>query len=860
MLELKNIVKTYVAGETKKDALKGINVSFRENEFVSILGQSGSGKTTMLNIIGGLDRYTSGDMLIKGISTKEYYDEQWDAYRNRSIGFVFQSYNLIPHQSVLSNVELSLTLAGVSKKERRKRAEDVLKKVGLEEHMHKKPTQMSGGQMQRVAIARALINNPEILLADEPTGALDSETSVQIMELLKEIAKDKLVIMVTHNPELAKKYSTRIITIQDGEIVDDTNPYEMPQTPSGAKARVGIKLSMPFKTALSLSFNNMRTKRGRTILTAFAGSIGIIGIALVLSLSSGMQSYISTTEENMLSSSPITISKQSVDISQNRQEVLDEKNKKEEKHSLDKIYQSGYASNELKSKSIQTEENDLKSFKEYIESSNGAKIRKNASTVQYGYDVDLQIYKNDSNSVVQISPQSPADNDAENSSTVLGSVRSSLGTKSTSVFSEIVGNDEMLLSQYDVVAGTLPSKYNELVLVVNSNNEIDDLTLYSLGLKSEKEIADIKNKVNNNQTVDNSRYAKKEYSYDDLLGLKFKLVNACDYYVKENGSWVDKSSDEKYMKKLLKNATELKITAIVREKEDSQAGLILGAVGYTSALTDFVSGKAAQSDIVKEQLSDKSVNVFTGAKFADSNSSGDLKSSFSAKQMTQLLTASDDKKSDYIKSYVENFSATYDENMQKLGYADKDNPSSVSLYLKDFESRDKITSEIDKYNSAQSDKSKKITYTDMIGVMTSSLSKIIDMVTYLLVGFVSISLVVSSIMIGIITYISVLERTKEIGILRSVGASKSDISRVFNAETIIIGLTSGLIGIGLTLLLNIPVNLIIKHLTGVASLASLPFVDAVILVVISVALTVIAGLIPSKMAAKKDPVTALRSE
>lgn len=866
MLELKNIVKTYITGETKRDALKSINVTFRENEFVSILGPSGSGKTTLLNIIGGLDRYTSGDMLIKGVSTKKYYDEQWDAYRNRSIGFVFQSYNLIPHQSVLSNVELSLTLAGVSKKERRRRAEEVLKKVGLEEHMHKKPNQMSGGQMQRVAIARALINNPEILLADEPTGALDSETSIQIMELLKEIAKDKLVIMVTHNPELAEKYSTRIINIHDGEIVSDTNPYEAVENEIKEEKRISIKLPMPFKTALSLSFNNLRTKKGRTILTAFAGSIGIIGIALVLSLSSGMQDYISDTEESILSSYPITIQKQSVDVMANRQEVLDEKMKDKEEHTLDKIYQGGYASDELKSQSIQTQNNDLKQFKEYIEGNNGAKIRSNTSVIQYGYDIDLHIYKADTDSIVQISPESAADDKSENSLSALASIKDSVGITGSSVFSEMIGNEELLSSQYDVLAGKWPSSYDELVLVVNSNNEIDDLTLYSLGLKDESEIKEIKNKVNNNQTVDNSKYEKKEYSYDELLNLTFKLINAPDCYVKENGSWVDKSSDKEYMKKLINNGTELKISGIVRAKDDAQSGLITGTVGYTSSLTEFVSNKAAESEIVKEQLADQSTNVFTGIKFVEideSTDKNDLMNSLSTKQKTQLLTMSEEERMAFLASYMENLSVTYDDNMKKLGYADINNPSSISLYLKDFNSRDKIISEIDNYNKMQKSNnkdSKAITYTDMIEIMTSSINKIIDMVTYLLIGFVSISLVVSSIMIGIITYISVLERTKEIGILRSIGASKSDISRVFNAETVIVGLSSGLIGIGLTLLLIIPANLIIEHLTGVANLAALPTLGAIILIIISVVLTMIAGLIPSKIAAKKDPVTALRSE
>lgn len=654
-----------------------------------------------MNIIGGLDRYTSGDLLIKGVSTKKYYDEQWDAYRNQSIGFVFQSYNLIPHQSVLSNVELSLTLAGVSKKERRKRAEEVLKKVGLEEHMHKKPNQMSGGQMQRVAIARALINNPEILLADEPTGALDSETSIQIMELLKEIAKDKLVIMVTHNPELAEKYLTRIINIHDGEVTSDTNPYEA-DIPADEKKRIKLKLPMPFKTALSLSFNNLKTKKGRTFLTAFAGSIGIIGIALVLSLSSGMQNYIADTQQNMLSSYPITIQSKSVDVMSNRQEVIDEKFKEKEEHTLDKIYQGGYASDALKSQSIQTQKNDLKQFREYIESGNGAKIRNNTSTIQYGYDIDLQIYKADTeNGIVQISPNSASDDETENSLSALSSLKDSVGIAGTSVFSEIIGNEELLSSQYEVLAGKWPSNYDELVLVVNSNNELDDLTLYSLGLKDKNEIEEIKELVNENKSVDNSKYDKKEYSFDELLNLTFKLVNASDYYEKSNGSWVDKSTDEEYLKSLINNGTDLKISGIVRAKEDAQAALITGSIGYTSALTEFVSKKAADSEIVKEQLADQSTNILTGIKFVEidkNTDKSDLMNSLSAKQKAQLLTMSEEERMSFMASYLQNLSVSYDDIMKKLGYADINNPSSISLYLQDFNSRDKIISEIDKYN------------------------------------------------------------------------------------------------------------------------------------------------------------------
>lgn len=861
MLELKHIKKVYSDADVSHCALKDINITFRENEFVSILGQSGSGKTTLLNIIGGLDRYTDGDLLINGTSTKKYYDEQWDSYRNSCIGFIFQSYNLIPHQSVLANVELSLTLAGVSKKERKRRAREALEKVGLGDQLNKKPNQMSGGQMQRVAIARALVNNPDILLADEPTGALDSETSVQIMELLKEIAQDRLVIMVTHNPELAREYSTRIIRLHDGEITDDTNPCT--ETDKEAEERRPFKLAMPFKTALSLSYDNLKTKRGRTALTAFAGSIGIIGIALVLALSSGMQDYISRTEEEMLTSFPIAIQSETLDVLSARQEIVDEKLQQDDKKEDGKIHQQGFAGTSLKTASLNKTTNNLAEFKKYVESSDGAVIRDNAAVIQYGYDVDLQIYRLDSSGdAVRVE----APSQEQNSESPISSIKESIGIASGEIFSELIGSREMIEAQYDVIAGKYPTEYNEAVLAVSYENGIDDSVLYALGLKDEKEYNEIKEKVNKGEDVSASDYSTAEFTYDEILDMSFKLVNACDYYKKEDKLWVDKSSDSEYINKLAKDGTDIKIVGILRPKSEDSTQLISGSIGYLSSLTKHVSDYAAGSEIVKEQLADTETNVFTGGKFvelSENMSTKDILAALPSQQRKQILSMDDENRMSVLSSLSSSVSASLSDNLKSLGYADEESPSSISIYLNTFDSREAVTAQIDKYNELQNEKgedAQNISYTDMIGIAASSINRIINMFTYLLIGFVSISLVVSSIMIGIITYISVLERTKEIGILRSIGASKSDISRVFNAETVILGLTSGAMGIIITLLLTIPINIIIEHLTGVAGLAALPATAAVILIAVSVLLTVLAGLIPSRAAAKKDPVKALSSE
>lgn len=863
MLELKNIVKTYITGDLQQQALKNVSITFRENEFVSILGQSGSGKTTMLNIIGGLDQYTSGDLIINGVSTKQYTSSDWDLYRNKSIGFIFQSYNLIPHQTILANVELALTLTGVSKKERRERAKDVLQKVGLEKHLHKKPNQLSGGQMQRVAIARALINNPDILLADEPTGALDSDTSIQIMELLKEIAKEKLVIMVTHNPELAEQYSTRIIRLLDGVVQGDTNPYECERQKLSQPKSTKSKVGMSFLTALSLSFNNLKTKKGRTLLTAFAGSIGIIGIALILSLSSGMQSYISDVEEDTLSSYPITIQNQGIDLLENREKVLDErKNDLQEKHKDNKIYQGGYAGDNLSIQNMQLTDNDLADFKKFIESEKGNDIKKHTNAIQYGYGVDLQIYKiNGAEEFQQINP-SPLISDTQSQR---DAALSAVGMSASNVWTEMIDNTDLLRSQYDVLAGEWADEYNEVMLIVDENNEVSDMALYALGLKDSAEIEDMQKKMEAGEELSESDYKKASYSFQEILHTEYKLVIGTDYYQKTDGQWVDRRTDKAYMTSVVNDAVPLKISGIIRPSKNAVAASISGTIAYTKDLTDYVIEKASDSQIVKEQKADKEINVFTGEEFIDVSDLSDeqLMAQLSESQKTSLMALSEAERAAYLKSYRESLNVTYEDNLKTLNAVAFDEPTSISLYLKDFDSREKVIHAIESYNHQQekkSDDSKVIQYTDMVGIMTSSITSIIDMITYLLIGFVSISLVVSSIMIGIITYISVLERTKEIGILRSIGASKRDISRVFNAETAIIGLTAGLLGIGISALLILPANSIIESLSGVSGLASLPISGAIILILISVFLTMLAGLIPAKIASKKDPVIALRSE
>lgn len=837
MLELNGIRKTYVTGTTSVEALKGIDLKFRDSEFVSILGQSGCGKTTLLNIIGGLDKYTSGDLKINGRSTKDFKDRDWDAYRNNSIGFVFQSYNLIPHQTVLSNVELALTLSGVSKAERRQRATEALEKVGLKEQIHKKPNQMSGGQMQRVAIARALVNDPDILLADEPTGALDTQTSIQIMDLLKEISKDRLIIMVTHNPELATQYSTRIIRLLDGTITDDSNPYngeddnittktdEDSLTDKKSGKTKKKKTSMSFFTALSLSLNNLMTKKTRTILTAFAGSIGIIGIALILSISNGIQNYIDRVQRDTLSSYPIQLQKESVDVSSMIENMMGNKDKNVD-HDKDKIYSNNIMTDMVNSMVAEVNSNNLKAFKSYLEN-HKCDVDGYISDIQYSYDVPLYIYSTDtSDGVTQLNPSSVMENMYGMS--VSGDVMMSAGMQNTSVWSRLFDNRQMLDEQYDLIAGSWADNYNEVMLVVDENNEIDDYTLYSLGFKDPAEVK----KIFKNVMAGNSYETEEtQYTYDEVLDKKFKLVLPTDLY-RYNDTlriWEDASHDDEYMTTVVNNAEEVKIAGIIRKNPDAASVSVSSGVAYTKDLMPHIIDKVNETQIVKQQLADPEKDVFTGMSFDNDKTS----------------------------------ISTLENNKSLLGIASEDNPSEIDIYAKDFDSKEKLQDFIKNYNdevTADGRDEDTISYTDYVGILMSSVSTIITAISSVLIAFVAISLIVSSIMIGIITYISVLERTKEIGVLRSIGASKKDVSRVFNAETLIEGFVSGAMGIIITLILCIPANAVIKNVTDISNVAQLPVAGAVILVIISMLLTTIAGLIPAKMAAKKDPVVALRTE
>ena len=819
MLELKKIYKEYITGDFKQIALDKVNLNFRKNEFVSILGPSGSGKTTLLNIIGGLDNYTSGDLIINEVSTKDFKDNDWDIYRNHRVGFIFQNYNLIGHQSILSNVELALTLSGVGKSERRKKAILALKKVGLEKHINKNPNQLSGGQMQRVAIARALVNDPDILLADEPTGALDSTTSQQIMKLLKEVAKDKLVIMVTHNPELARAYSTRIIELRDGSIISDSNPYD---------GKVNIvedeiirknktkKTHMSFKTALGLSFNNLKTKKGRTILTAFAGSIGIIGIALILSLSNGVNKYIERVEAETLSSYPLTIMEESADLTE-VMGILASGKDKEINHDKDKIYSNTIMNKMFNSFVTKVSKNDLKSFKKYLD--NNDEIGKYVNEIKYSYNIDLNIFNTYNGELVKVNPSNLMSDLGMINSNEMSSMYSSFGMGSNDVFVELMDNKENVLSQYDLIYGSYPKKYDEVVLIVNSNNEISDYTLYALGLKEQKMLKEMMYNVMKGEEVDDTNL---EFSYEDICNIEFKLMINTDLFTKEGNRYVDRSNDLNYVNSILDKSVPLKVVGILRGNDDSVSYVSkTGGVGYTSKLTEYVIDSVKKSSIVHEQENNKEVNIFTGSSFE--------------------------------------LGESYEDNLRKLGVTSVDNPSSISIYSKDFEAKENVVRIIDEYNKETLEE-KKITYTDTIGLLINNVTTIVNIISYVLIAFVSISLVVSSIMIGIITYISVLERTKEIGILRSIGASKKDIARVFNAETFIIGLFAGCMGIIITLILNIPINVIINNLSGISGITKLPLVGSIMLIIISVLLTMLGGLIPSKIASNKEPVLALRTE
>lgn len=986
MLEIRNIVKDYETGSETVHALKGVSIAFRESELVSILGQSGCGKTTLLNIIGGLDQYTSGDLIINGQSTKQYKSAEWDIYRNHSVGFIFQSYNLIPHQSVLSNVELALTLSGVSKAERRRRAKEALEKVGLGNQLNKRPNQMSGGQMQRVAIARALVNDPDILLADEPTGALDSETSIQIMELVKEIAKDRLVIMVTHNPELAEKYSTRIVKLLDGRIVGDSDPFDPAKEPAHSEVRKtevtkGQKTSMSFLTALSLSKNNLMTKKGRTFLTSFAGSIGIIGIALILSLSNGVQEYINSVERSTLASFPVSIQHETVDYTSLMTSMMNVRDNAEENRDPDRIYTNDISTEMMKTMLSEMQTNNLAEFKEYLESDPDG-ISASIEEIQYSYDSNLYIYGHSADGdIMQINPstvmsammgQSMADNVSQMTNTY-SSLMGSSSMSSYDAFRELLSTD-MLKTEYEVLAGRLPEAYNEVVVLVTDRNELSDVTLYTLGLRNQGELEGMMSSVMAGESFDLDT-GDLSFSYDDLMGMEFSMLTAPEFYQKnDDGTWTDMRSDSEFMEQAAENGLKLKVVGILKPDADSLiSSTNSGGIGYTHALTEYMIDKTNSSELVKAQKENPDVDVFTGIEFpkadeeeeqpmsqseamemltgmlteeqrtklnegimaalteeqqaqiqsammgmvSDEQMNSIMMGVLTPEQLTQLQSGADvnslltdaqkaqmsaqiaasltaeqnaelsemmNGMADPTKMYTifmqvlttdqlrqlmdmtkepETTDATYDGNLKLLGVAELSEPSSMKIYATDFESKEKITQLIEKYNDskiADDNQADVINYTDYVGLMMSSVSDIINAISYILIAFVAISLIVSSIMIGIITYISVLERTKEIGILRAMGASKRDISNVFNAETLIVGFSAGVIGIAVTLLLNIPINIIIENITGIANVALLPWQGGVILVVISMLLTLIAGLVPAGVAAKKDPVEALRTE
>ena len=1025
MLQIKNIHKQYKTGSLIQKALDGVSLNLRDNEFVAILGPSGSGKTTLLNIIGGLDRYDEGDLIINGISTKKYRDRDWDSYRNHTIGFVFQSYNLIPHQTILANVELALTISGISKAERRQKAKQALEEVGLGEQGHKKPNQMSGGQMQRVAIARALVNDPDILLADEPTGALDSDTSVQVMNLLKEVAKDRLVVMVTHNPELAQDYATRIVELRDGRIRSDSDPYEVREEELEQPKHENMgKSSMSFTTSLLLSFNNLRTKKARTILTSFAGSIGIIGIALILSLSNGVNQYIQSIEEDTLSEYPLQIQSTGFDITSMMTDG--NPNQKQGEKDETKIHVSQMITNMFS----KIGSNDLTSLKHYLDSGE-TDIESNTNSIEYTYTVAPQIYRTDAGTIRQVHPDTSFSSLGFGSSSNTNSMMSAM--MSTDVFYQMPSNAKLYENQYDIKAGRWPKGYKECVLVLTKNGNINDFMLYTLGLRDYKELDQMVEQFSKDEKVkvpDESR----SYSYDEIVGKQFKLVNAKDYYQYDEkyNVYKDKTDDKSYMKKLVNNGEDIRIVGVVQPVESATATMLKAGIAYPADLTMHVINQAKDSDIVKKQLAKPNTDVFTGKSFTDKEHSkfdmnslftvdaDMLKQAFSFDQsklnmdmsqldlsnikldMSQLpqldfqsvlagmkVTISEEqlqklaatlqtdfqkylmnnalldptKMNEYMIAYVQTqpaqqliqgelmnvlqesgltqqfqtqlqkqmeammtqyassftkqlqqelgrqlqgqmskFAAnmqdaiqidasafakaikmnmneeelselmmslmtsevsSYDGNLKNLGYADLDKPGGISIYPKDFESKQKVIDVLDGYNADMKkvDEDKVISYTDYVGTLMSSVTDIINVISYVLIAFVAISLVVSSIMIGVITYISVLERKKEIGILRAIGASKKNISQVFNAETFIIGLLAGLLGIIITLLLLIPGNMLIHHLAGnVEVSAALPIAGGIILIVLSVILTLLGGLIPSKKAALEDPVTALRTE
>ena len=1003
MLELKDIRKEYSAGDLKVEALKGISLQFRKSEFVSILGPSGCGKTTMLNLIGGLDKYTDGDLIINGKSTKDFKDRDWDSYRNHSVGFVFQSYNLIPHQSVLQNVELALSLSGVSKTERRKRAKEALEAVGLGDQLKKKPAEMSGGQMQRVAIARALVNNPDIILADEPTGALDTQTSVQVMNILKEVAKDRLVIMVTHNPDLANEYSTRIIRMLDGVIKDDSAPLteeevtaeKMKYTKQLLSKKREKKPSMSLWTSFGLSLKNLFTKKGRTILTSFAGSIGIIGIALIFAVSNGMTEYINTVQEETLSSYPLTLEAQHLDMSSLLSTFMGTAESGTE-HEKDAIYQKGMLYDMINSlNTMEADENDLNAFKKFIEkerSSEGTNeaLKEAITGVQYTYDLDLIVYtksldgniiESDTEALLQsllleyFGMDLSAMVNMGNSSSLSAGMSSMSGMGSVTLWQEMLPGDNgklispLLEKQYDVIYGSWPTEYNEIVVVVDENNEVDDMALYALGLKSKEDIDDLAQAAFHGTEV---KAETESWSFEQLCDMDFRVIFNSDCYTYDDalGMYVDLRESQAGLKYLYDNGTSLKISGIIRPKEDAVASMLTGNIGYTSELTKYVVENAKESESIKAQLDNPTKDIFNGLPFKEN--SGDLSDSEKVAEFKKFIDELDERgkakayveimcipakaeldaiveqtlapltredmqttmatvmsqqmgmaaeevneylgampEEDIVELFTEmiveqtkmqyaagvqaqlagmseeqlagalmmamtqftteqmviyydevlEFSdSTYENNLRELGYVDLETPASINLYASSFENKDVIEEAIGDYNK-NVDELEKIAYTDYVGLMMSSITTIINSITYVLISFVAISLVVSSIMIGVITLISVQERTKEIGILRAIGASKKNVSSMFNAETVIIGFTSGALGVLITYLLCIPINMILHAVTGINNLnAILPLPVAGILVGISILLTLFAGIIPSRSAAKKDPVVALRTE
>lgn len=1005
MLELKNIKKEYPAGNGSVDALKGISLQFRESDFVSILGPSGCGKTTMLNIIGGLDQYTEGDLIINGRSTKDFKDRDWDAYRNHSVGFVFQNYNLIPHQSVLRNVELALTLSGVSKAERRRRAKEALERVGLESQLNKKPGEISGGQMQRVAIARAIVNNPDIILADEPTGALDTETSVQVMDILKEISKDRLVVMVTHNPDLAERYSTRIIHMLDGEITGDNAPIteeelQREQIKERGKAEKSLKTkkpSMSFSTSFGLSLKNLFTKKGRTVLTSFAGSIGIIGIALIFAVSQGLTSYIDTLQEDTLSSYPLTLEAQNVDMTTMMQTFMGAA-QSENEHENDAVYAKGMIYDMINAlNNIETTENDLKSFKKYIEKERASetednKLREAINGIQYTYDLDMLVYtKNVDGEIIRSDTQAlmqefileymgmdmssmlqMRDQVGMGGSTQIANM---MGGGAMNLWQEMLhGENGKLISpliekQYEVVYGSWPTAYNEIVLVLDENNELDDMTLYALGLESKEDIDAIMDAALNKTDLSSDT---QKWTYEEICDMDFRTILNSDCYSfdEKSGLYTDLRETDTGLRYLYDNAVTLKVSGIIRPDEDAVSTMMSGSIGYTSELTKYVIEQSKDSEAVASQLDSPSTDIFTGLPFNENTGSltdeeketafrayiaeldeagraqayvkimsipsqeqldaavsqtmgsitrADMETAITQamtqqmgmseadvveytaamndEELTELFTQmiteqvkmqfaaqvqeqmsgmsaaqlaaalnqeissyTTEQCASYYDEVLEFSESNYEKNLLALGHIDLDKPASINLYASSFENKDVIEDTIAAYNETV-DELSEIRYTDYVGIMMSSVTTIINATTYVLVAFVAVSLIVSSIMIGVITLISVQERTKEIGILRAIGASKKNVSSMFNAETVIIGFTSGTLGVLITYLLCIPINAILHNLTGLNNLSAfLPIPVAILLVAISVGLTLIAGIIPSRSAAKKNPVVALRSE